>query len=155
MLKKKVQQHIGRCRAPVTCIDCSVTFPGQAYKEHNECISEDQKYQGKLYRPKQKGPGPKQPAPAPAPKEAKIDAKEDVKEGAKENGKEKKSVDKKTKVNKKKEKKSKPVPIRIEKKTSLKSLLKQVKKENKLSTKEALQSLVLTGDGQLLLNKLN
>lgn len=42
--KQKLAQHYGRCRAPVTCLDCSQQFmhPKDA---HTSCISEDEKYQ--------------------------------------------------------------------------------------------------------------
>jgi hypothetical protein len=40
-----------RCRASVTCLDCSTTFNGPAsWKPHTTCISEAQKYQ-KSYVP--------------------------------------------------------------------------------------------------------
>ncbi|KAH3683265.1 hypothetical protein WICPIJ_005734 [Wickerhamomyces pijperi] len=77
MLKKKADQHTQRCRgAYFTCIDCSTTFNGNEYRQHTSCITEDQKYQKALYRPKkqqQQKPQPGQPkksepAPEPAPK---------------------------------------------------------------------------------------
>ncbi|KAA8900820.1 hypothetical protein FN846DRAFT_752012, partial [Sphaerosporella brunnea] len=50
--KPKLDQHKGRCRsATFTCIDCSTTFQGTNYRTHTSCISEEQKYQGALYRP--------------------------------------------------------------------------------------------------------
>ncbi|TPX33582.1 hypothetical protein SmJEL517_g03564 [Synchytrium microbalum] len=51
--KAKLDQHFNKCpNAQFTCIDCSVTFYGNAYKLHTSCISEDQKYQKSLYKPK-------------------------------------------------------------------------------------------------------
>ncbi|PLW46463.1 hypothetical protein PCASD_06304 [Puccinia coronata f. sp. avenae] len=50
--------HSMRCRASVTCLDCSTTFNGPAsWKPHTTCISEAQKYQKSLYQaPKNKKP---------------------------------------------------------------------------------------------------
>ena len=52
--KNKVEQHMQRCRQcfSVSCIDCSVTFEGRSYVKHTSCISEAEKYQGTLYKPK-------------------------------------------------------------------------------------------------------
>ncbi|KLT45677.1 hypothetical protein CC85DRAFT_325402 [Cutaneotrichosporon oleaginosum] len=72
--KPQLDKHRQRCWASFTCLDCSTTFQNQEYKSHTSCISEAEKYQGKLYR------GPKgstqastqtsaaaSPAPASAP----------------------------------------------------------------------------------------
>lgn len=54
-MKKKLDQHRQRCRdAYFTCIDCSTTFNGTDYRQHTQCITEDEKYQKALYRPKGK-----------------------------------------------------------------------------------------------------
>lgn len=50
--KKKLDSHWNRCRAPFTCIDCMTTFHGYDYRSHTSCMTEDQKYQGHLYREK-------------------------------------------------------------------------------------------------------
>ena len=54
--KNKVEQHMQRCRQcfSVSCIDCSVSFAGRSYVKHTTCISEAEKYQGALYKPKGK-----------------------------------------------------------------------------------------------------
>ncbi|KAK4136736.1 hypothetical protein BT67DRAFT_439741 [Trichocladium antarcticum] len=53
LTKKKLDQHRNRCRgATFTCIDCMVYFPGAEYRTHTSCMSEEQKYQGALYREK-------------------------------------------------------------------------------------------------------
>ena len=31
-----------------TCVECGKTFDGFAYKEHNQCMTEVEKYQGKF-----------------------------------------------------------------------------------------------------------
>ncbi|RPA84948.1 hypothetical protein BJ508DRAFT_412372 [Ascobolus immersus RN42] len=52
VIKKKLDQHKGQCwGATFTCIDCNTTFQGTDYRAHTSCITEAQKYQGKLYRP--------------------------------------------------------------------------------------------------------
>ncbi|KAM0434630.1 hypothetical protein ACHAPT_003729 [Fusarium lateritium] len=49
--KKKLDPHRNRCRgATFTCIDCMVHFPGVQYRSHTSCMTEDQKYQGALYK---------------------------------------------------------------------------------------------------------
>ena len=50
--KNKVESHQWSCRQcwGVSCVDCSVTFEGEAYKTHTSCISEAEKYQGALYQ---------------------------------------------------------------------------------------------------------
>ncbi|KAH8581683.1 cell growth-regulating nucleolar [Cryptosporidium sp. chipmunk genotype I] len=49
--KNKVDSHcVGKCRDAweFTCIDCNSTFEGFDYKSHNSCITEEEKYCGKL-----------------------------------------------------------------------------------------------------------
>ncbi|KAK7924882.1 hypothetical protein PG985_006936, partial [Apiospora marii] len=53
LTKKKLDSHRNRCYgATFTCIDCMVYFPGTDYRFHTTCMSEEQKYQGALYKPK-------------------------------------------------------------------------------------------------------
>ncbi|KAL2023466.1 hypothetical protein VTK56DRAFT_2462 [Thermocarpiscus australiensis] len=67
LTKKKLDPHRNRCRgATFTCIDCMVHFPGTEYRAHTSCMTEEQKYQGALYRGKKQNTAPA-PAPAPAP----------------------------------------------------------------------------------------
>ena len=43
LTKKQIEKHCnGRCRDAwhFTCIECSKTFAGYDYKEHNECMTE-------------------------------------------------------------------------------------------------------------------
>ncbi|KAF4719800.1 hypothetical protein FOZ63_016416, partial [Perkinsus olseni] len=35
----------------LSCVDCNQTFYGEEYSTHNKCISEAEKYMGKLYKP--------------------------------------------------------------------------------------------------------
>lgn len=56
--KNAVDKHSQRCQQCwyLSCVDCGKVFEGEAYKKHTSCISEDQKYQGKLYQqPKKTG----------------------------------------------------------------------------------------------------
>lgn len=161
IIKKKVQQHLGRCHAPVTCIDCSATFQGHTYKDHNQCMTEDQKYQGKLYKPKEKkgstsarptrsatspkaqperaSPAQQSPSAAPisqpqarAPSSSKSDSK---RTGPPLSALEKADLE----------------PIKITKDTTLRKLVKRVKTEYSLNTKQALAKLIITKDGKLVL----
>ncbi|XP_071350344.1 cell growth-regulating nucleolar protein isoform X2 [Trachinotus anak] len=52
--KAQVDKHVGMCRGcqVLSCIDCGKDFWGDDYKNHNKCISEDQKYGGKGYEAK-------------------------------------------------------------------------------------------------------
>ncbi|KAH9860562.1 hypothetical protein J1614_011893 [Plenodomus biglobosus] len=53
LTKKKLDPHRNQCYgASFTCLDCMVHFPGTTYRSHTACITEDQKYQGKLYKEK-------------------------------------------------------------------------------------------------------
>ncbi|KAJ4459846.1 putative cell growth-regulating nucleolar protein [Paratrimastix pyriformis] len=67
--KGKVKQHLQSCcrGSSVSCIDCGKVFQGFDFEQHNSCISEAEKYQKGLYRPKQKRgpPPPKTKAPEP------------------------------------------------------------------------------------------
>ncbi|ODQ64927.1 zf-LYAR-domain-containing protein [Nadsonia fulvescens var. elongata DSM 6958] len=51
--KAKLMAHKGQCYgAYFTCIDCSTTFQGNEFQSHTSCISEAEKYQKALFRPK-------------------------------------------------------------------------------------------------------
>lgn len=52
--KAQVEKHLLKCRAcqVLSCIDCNKDFRGNDYKNHNKCISEDQKYGGKDFQAK-------------------------------------------------------------------------------------------------------
>lgn len=49
--KPKVDSHCSRCREcwVLTCVDCNTAFEGEAFRKHTSCITEAEKYQGKLY----------------------------------------------------------------------------------------------------------
>ena len=53
--KNKVDAHSWGCRNcwAFACMDCGVRFEGEAYKQHMSCMSEAQKYQGKLFQAKE------------------------------------------------------------------------------------------------------
>ena len=45
--KQQIDKHcVGKCRDAwgFTCVECGKTFEGYEYKEHNECMTEVQKY---------------------------------------------------------------------------------------------------------------
>ncbi len=69
--KGKIKAHAGRCRiGSMSCLDCSTTFrfPSAELDAHTQCISEAQKYQGKLYNKKgDKRPNKKLKPEEPAP----------------------------------------------------------------------------------------
>lgn len=55
LVKKKLNGHFRACpQAYFTCIDCNTTFDDGAYNAHTQCISEAEKYQKALYKPKKK-----------------------------------------------------------------------------------------------------
>ena len=52
---RAVETHSWRCgTASLCCVDCSRDFDVHTYKSHTTCISEEQKYQGALYKAKDK-----------------------------------------------------------------------------------------------------
>lgn len=72
VIKKKLDQHTQRCRgAYFTCIDCSTTFDGTAYRNHTLCISEAEKYEKGLYKGKKNKPVDSKPVQKPAAKSEK------------------------------------------------------------------------------------
>lgn len=55
--KTQVEKHYQNdCRScdVLSCIDCGKDFHGDEYVGHTSCITEAEKYQGKLYKPKDK-----------------------------------------------------------------------------------------------------
>lgn len=52
--KAQVEKHLLKCRGcqVLSCIDCGKDFWGDDYRNHNKCISEDQKYGGKDFQAK-------------------------------------------------------------------------------------------------------
>ncbi|KAI9674422.1 MAG: hypothetical protein M1817_001760 [Caeruleum heppii] len=63
--KKKLDAHRGYCHgASFSCLDCSTHFRGTDYRNHTSCISEAQKYEGHLYRPKDDNKNKSRPAHA-------------------------------------------------------------------------------------------
>lgn len=48
--KNKVDEHTNRCHpSSYSCVDCGKDFSVSAARAHNTCITEEEKYQGKLY----------------------------------------------------------------------------------------------------------
>lgn len=52
--RNQVDKHCLRCRGcrVLSCVDCSKEFWGDDYKEHIKCVSEEEKYSGKDWKPK-------------------------------------------------------------------------------------------------------
>lgn len=68
LTKKKLDPHRNRCwGATFSCIDCMVHFPGTEYRAHTSCMTEEQKYQGALYKPKKTKGAQNTSNPTPAP----------------------------------------------------------------------------------------
>ena len=60
--RNAVDKHCLRCRDcwDLVCVDCNKVFSGEAFRAHVTCMSEAERYQGKLYRPKH-GKGKRSP----------------------------------------------------------------------------------------------
>ena len=63
--KPKAVQHMMRCRATMTCVDCGKVFDATSVNMHNSCVSEAEKYQGKLYAGPKHSEGSAQGSGAP------------------------------------------------------------------------------------------
>lgn len=52
--KNQVDKHAHTCKScyAVTCVDCQVVFHGDDYAAHTTCVSEAEKYEKSLFRPK-------------------------------------------------------------------------------------------------------
>ena len=52
--RNAVDKHCLRCRDcwDLCCVDCNKIFSGEDFRKHVTCISEAERYQGALYRPK-------------------------------------------------------------------------------------------------------
>jgi cell growth-regulating nucleolar protein len=55
--KASVDRHAASCRScwSLTCVDCSKSFEGETFRAHVTCMSEAEKYEKTLFRPKTKG----------------------------------------------------------------------------------------------------
>ena len=60
--RNAVDKHCQRCRDcwDLCCVDCNKIFSGEEFRSHVTCMTEAERYQGKLYRPKH-GKGKKSP----------------------------------------------------------------------------------------------
>lgn len=53
--KNKVEKHLMQCSvSSLSCMDCGQNFYGESYNGHTKCITEAEKYQGKLFQAKDK-----------------------------------------------------------------------------------------------------
>jgi len=58
MLKKsKVPAHVSKCYSctSVSCVDCSVSFYGDDYRQHTSCVTEAERYEKSIYKGPKKG----------------------------------------------------------------------------------------------------
>ena len=55
--KAKVDAHAAKCYdcASVSCVDCSVSFYGDDYKQHTSCVTEAERYEKSIYKGPKKG----------------------------------------------------------------------------------------------------
>ncbi|CAN3372401.1 hypothetical protein DIURU_002463 [Diutina rugosa] len=150
VIKKKCQQHAQRCYGAVfTCIDCYQSFPGQSFKDHTSCITEAQKVEGKLYKPKNKKQQqqPKKEQPKEKPKEeSKKESKKDAsKEESKKSKKESKS---------KKSKADDKLSSYVSSGDNLYKVMKKMAKADSKDIKEVLKKLTVTvgDDGKLVVS---
>ena len=66
--KAKVQSHSWQCSSrSFSCIDCGVSFTPHSFSSHTQCVSEAEKYQGKLYKGKKHQTSSQQQQHPPAP----------------------------------------------------------------------------------------
>ena len=77
--KSQVDKHcVGKCRNAwgFTCVECGKTFEGYDYKDHNECMTEVQKYQGQFLAKKRQEKQEQKGVEKAAKKEAKTETAE-------------------------------------------------------------------------------
>lgn len=152
VIKKKCQQHSQWCRGAVfTCIDCYQLFPGQLFKDHTSCITEAQKVEGKLYKPKNKKQQQQQPAKKEEPKEEpKTETKADSGDSKKDLKKKKELKDKKDKKDKSKD----GLLTYVSLGDNLYKVMKKMAKADSKDIKEVLKKLKVTvgDDGKLVVS---
>ncbi|EAR92250.1 LYAR-type C2HC zinc finger protein (macronuclear) [Tetrahymena thermophila SB210] len=88
--KKQLDKHVFQCRRPAKfiCIDCQNTFVGDEYKQHTQCMTEQEKYHGpyakqnknKQNQQQQQQQKQQQQKQAEAQKDTKVTAAEEQKE---------------------------------------------------------------------------
>lgn len=143
--KKNTEKHYYRCPdAYYTCIDCSATFEdGVSYQKHTQCISEDEKYQKGLFKPKkQKNASNRN---INMKKEESPDGKKEQNSKSKDKCKEYK-IQKEKKLDKKTDTSILP---KLESGSSLYKILKSI--EDKETKKKLLKSLIVNENGNLVL----
>ncbi|CAH6718952.1 UPF0743 protein [[Candida] jaroonii] len=143
VVKKKLTQHTRQCHgACFTCIDCSVTFYNFDWDKHTSCITESEKYEKSLYKPKKKGPQPQKTVEKVDKPVEKVETKE-----TKVEKKEKK--DKKDKKEKSKKEKPSKLSELLSDSITLKDLLNKLPKSEKSSFKKY---KVVKKDGKIILS---
>lgn len=141
--KKQTEKHFYKCRdAYYTCIDCNKCFDDYdgLYKKHTQCISEDQKYMGKLYQDKSKKNN-KKDTPSKPKEEKNIKKPEVVQETAKKEKKASKNEDD-------------FVKNLLKPGDNLYKILKTLEKSKdaKLDKKQLLKKIIVDKDGKLTID---
>lgn len=138
--KKNTEKHYYRCPdAYYTCIDCSATFEdGVSYQKHTQCISEDEKYQKGLFKPKKQKNA--------TGRNANTDTKQ-LPNGKKQQIS--KIKDKEYKIQKMDKKVDTSKLPKLENGSSLYKILKSI--EDKETKKKLLKSLIVNEKGNLVL----
>lgn len=141
--KKNTEKHYYRCPdAYYTCIDCSATFEdGVSYQKHTQCISEDEKYQKGLFKPKKQKNATGRNTNMNS--EQSPDGKKEQNSKSKDKGKIQKSE---KKLDKKMDTSILP---KLENGSSLYKILKSI--EDKETKKKLLKSLIVNENGNLVL----
>lgn len=140
--KKNTEKHYYRCpEAYYTCIDCNKTFDdGVSYKQHTQCITEDEKYQKKLFKGKKKTVNQKS---TPSKQEPTLEPQQENTKREKEGKKNEKKDVKKDKQEPKKT---------LAKGQSLYKVLKEIKDKDK--KKHLLKKLIVISDNRIELKDL-
>lgn len=148
VIKKKLDQHAQRCYgAYYTCIDCLTTFQGTAYRQHTQCISEAEKYEGALYQGK-KGKG-KQEKGKQGKQEKQVESKPEPKAEPKPESKPESKTQSKTES-----KSTTPLTKLAAANSSFYKVAKKLADERSVSLKQVLKDLKVstTTDGKVVVS---
>ena len=146
--KKQTEKHFYKCRdAYYTCIDCNKCFDDYdgLYKKHTQCISEDQKYMGKLFKEKRKKNNQQEQK-----------SNKNGKESSPEKNEKPKKEEKKVVEEKKKEKsESDLIKDILTPGESLYKILKELEKnkKSKIDKKQLLKKIVIDKEGKLTISE--
>ncbi len=136
----------------MTCIDCGTSFYDRSFKQHTQCISEAEKYQGALYKGK-KGNSQQQNKQNQQPQKQNVEEKKVTEETKTEVviSKPKEVKTKKDKKSKSEDEKSKDFSKYVKNETNLYKVLKKIQKDDKIEIKDLLKKfkLIKSDDGSI------